>query len=174
MRNSPGAAHQQEPAVVPLVPFVAVGTGGAQAAHHLVDRHAVPHRRHDVEDRLGGNAGNGRAPGVHHVDRQIAEQGADRRALLRPERRPVRVVRARAGPRTSPARGRVRPVAPPRSRSSAVSTPLLANVANGSSPKPGHDPEAATIGPLRCVPDMSPSLGASPKGDTLPSAVTTQ
>jgi hypothetical protein len=37
-----------------------------------------------------------------------------------------------------------------------------------------HDPEAATIGPLRCVPDMSPSPGASPKDDTWPSAVTIQ
>ena len=37
-----------------------------------------------------------------------------------------------------------------------------------------YDPLAAMIGPLRCVPDMSPSLGASPKVNTLPSASATQ
>ena len=32
------------------------------------------------------------------------------------------------------------------------------------SPVPGSGSRCAMIGPLRCVPDMSPSLGASPKG----------
>ena len=38
----------------------------------------------------------------------------------------------------------------------------------------GQEPEAAMIDPLRWVPDISPSLGASPKVVTLPCAVTTQ
>ena len=66
-------------------------------------------------------------------------------------------------------------VAPPRIRSSARSAPLRTECSQRTPCcRPGQDPEAATIGPLRWVPDMSPSLGASPKDDTLPSAVTTQ
>ena len=38
----------------------------------------------------------------------------------------------------------------------------------------GQDPLAAMIGPLRCVPDISPWLGALPKVNTLPSASETQ
>ena len=37
-----------------------------------------------------------------------------------------------------------------------------------------YEPLAAMIGPLRRVADMSPSLGASPKVKTLPSASVTQ
>lgn len=37
-----------------------------------------------------------------------------------------------------------------------------------------YEPLAAMIGPLRGVPDMSPSFGASPKANTLPRASETQ
>jgi len=76
----------------------------------------------------------------------------------------------RAGPRSGRAPMGPRPVLSFALRFPSATNEMLPSVRT----RRRQDGEAAVISPLRCMPDPSPSLGASRKGATLPTAVETQ
>ena len=166
------AADEQQAPVVTLVALVGVRAVRAQVRHDVVDRHPVVHGGDDVENGLGLQAGHRRAPDVDHGHGEVTEQRGDDGALPLAQGGPVGIVGRQPHLRLVQTEAAVRD-AGTSSPLICRSAPLAPNVASAWAGA-GQEPEAAMMGPFRWVPDMSPSLGASPKFETLPSAVTTQ